>query len=391
MRYSPQPPHPDHLFSGLTKLIERLSVPEDDASVFVNNVNTFSTRISDPHSAEHYRGYSLDELVRKSCFLQTAHLLIHGSRPNDEELADFQSILMEKIALPAPVLTLIRETPMHVEMTELLRSICGLLPLFDSQATSNSTQDILWQTYQLLMQIPAIIVERHRMLQGWEPAEYDRDLHWTSNLSQLLTNRTPTPLSERTLEVLMITQAELGHDSATHAVRLVASRGGHLYSAISSAFNTLPNDANVLKQREVLKQLEESDSQRLEQWARNINIADAQLLGFGPYNEREHLRLQYYNTFGHFLADENDLTDYEKNARMVERIITECTGLFPSSNWGAIRLLHYLGMEPDLSVPFQLTARIAGWAAHLLEQKKQGPLVPSRLEYEGPIRPFEEE
>ncbi|MEZ6045298.1 MAG: hypothetical protein R3C11_06890 [Planctomycetaceae bacterium] len=43
-------PHhrPEHLFSGLAKLVDRLSVPDDDAAVYSDNLNTFSTRISVP-------------------------------------------------------------------------------------------------------------------------------------------------------------------------------------------------------------------------------------------------------------------------------------------------------------------------------------------------------
>ena len=41
-----------------------------------------------------YRGYPIEQLAEKSTFLEVAHLLIHGELPNQEELTNFEEIII---------------------------------------------------------------------------------------------------------------------------------------------------------------------------------------------------------------------------------------------------------------------------------------------------------
>ena len=384
-------PHhrPEHLFSGLAKLVDRLSVPDDDAATYADNLNTFTTRISQPHNGEHYRGYSLNYLARRHTFPEVSYLLLNGTLPHHEELADFQSILTERSALPRPISEIIQQTPLHVDASEFIRAVCALLPLFDSQSKSGAEDSVHWQAQKLLMHIPLILIERQRLVDGWPPATFDPDMHWSVNLAQLLTNRTPTPLGERAFEVLLLTRAERGYDAAAHAARLVASRGGNLYAAIATAMNSIPLDDWQLDRESAINVLSEGNRYSIERWARNLLPGDARKLGFGSDVEKESLRLQLFNTFCHYLAEENDLVPMERGARRAEKIIFELTGLLPRSEWAALRMLYYLGFDISLNQPLQLLSRIPGWTAHVLEQLQQGPLVPSRLDYEGPIHRLE--
>ncbi|QDU81015.1 Citrate synthase 2 [Polystyrenella longa] len=384
-------PHhrPEHLFSGLAKLVDRLSVPDEDAAVFADNLNTFTTHISNPQKAEHFRGYSLNELARKNTFLDTSYLLLYGAIPNQEELADFQSILTETAELPSPIADIIQQTPLHVDASEFIRSVCALLPLFDSQSKSGAEESVLWQAHKLLMHIPLILIERQRLVEGWQSAKFDPDIHWAVNLAQLLTNRTPTPLGERAFEVLLLSRAELGYDAASHAARLVASRGGNLYSAISTAMNSIPLDDWQEERSLAIEVLAEGNQFATEKWARSLTPGQARKLGFGADIEKESVRLQLFNTFCYYLAEENNMIPMEKAARRSEKLIFELTGLSPHSEWAATRILYYLGIDIELNQPLQLMSRIPGWTAHVLEQLQQGPLVPARLEYEGPIHRYE--
>ncbi|MCA9042120.1 MAG: citrate/2-methylcitrate synthase [Planctomycetaceae bacterium] len=372
----------EHLFSGLAKLVDRLSVPDDEAAIYADNLSTLTTRITHSHKADHYRGYSLTQLARKNTFLEVSFLLLQGELPYQEELADFQSILTERADLPKPVTDIIHQTPLHVDSSEFLRSVCALLPLFDSQSKSSAEDSVLWQAHKLLMQIPLILIERQQLVEGWEPAEFDPDMHWAVNLAQLLTRRTPTPLGERAFEVLLLSRAELGYDASAHAARLVASRGGNLYSAIATAMNSIPIDDFQSERAHAFDVLSTGNRYDTEKWARNLTPGQARQLGFGSEFEKESIRLQLFNTFCHYLAEENNLTAMEKSARRAEKLIFEQTGLSPHSEWAALRILYYLGFDIELNQPLLLLSRIPGWTAHVLEQLQQGPLVPARLEYE---------
>jgi citrate synthase len=51
--------------------------------------------------------------------------------------------------------------------------------------------------------------------------------------------------------------------------------------------------------------------------------------------------------------------------------------------WSAV-VLDYAHVPPDLFTPMFASARVAGWSAHILEQKREGRLVRPTAEYVGP-------
>ena len=51
--------------------------------------------------------------------------------------------------------------------------------------------------------------------------------------------------------------------------------------------------------------------------------------------------------------------------------------------WSAV-LLDHAGVPPELFTPLFSCARTAGWAAHILEQKREGRLIRPTAEYVGP-------
>jgi citrate synthase len=51
--------------------------------------------------------------------------------------------------------------------------------------------------------------------------------------------------------------------------------------------------------------------------------------------------------------------------------------------WSAV-VLDYAGVPPDLFTPMFTCARVAGWSAHILEQKREGRLIRPTAEYVGP-------
>jgi citrate synthase len=51
--------------------------------------------------------------------------------------------------------------------------------------------------------------------------------------------------------------------------------------------------------------------------------------------------------------------------------------------WSAV-VLDYASVPPDLFTPMFACARVAGWSAHILEQKREGRLIRPTAEYVGP-------
>jgi citrate synthase len=57
--------------------------------------------------------------------------------------------------------------------------------------------------------------------------------------------------------------------------------------------------------------------------------------------------------------------------------------MFPNLDWPAGRLYHAMGLEIPLYTPMFAMSRVAGWAAHVLEQTANNRLIRPRSLYTG--------
>ena len=75
---------------------------------------------------------------------------------------------------------------------------------------------------------------------------------------------------------------------------------------------------------------------------------------------------------------------WERVAEPIERVVTELKKLPPNVDWPCARLYHYLGLSLDIYTPIFAMARVAGWAAHIIEQLDHNRLMRPRARYVGP-------
>ena len=64
---------------------------------YMNTVNCISriSYIDGDKGILEYRGYPIDQLARRSCFTETAFLLVYGQLPSKEQLLSFKSRLRD--------------------------------------------------------------------------------------------------------------------------------------------------------------------------------------------------------------------------------------------------------------------------------------------------------
>ena len=68
----------------------------------------------------------------------------------------------------------------------------------------------------------------------------------------------------------------------------------------------------------------------------------------------------------------------------VERAVTEQKGLWPNVDLYSGSLYRYLGIPTDLFTPLFECSRVAGQAAHVLEQHADNKIIRPGAEYVGP-------
>jgi len=68
----------------------------------------------------------------------------------------------------------------------------------------------------------------------------------------------------------------------------------------------------------------------------------------------------------------------------IERVMMEKKKLFPNLDFYAASAYHQCGVPTEFMTPVFVIARTAGWAAHIVEQRKQNKLVRPGSLYTGP-------
>jgi citrate synthase len=72
-----------------------------------------------------------------------------------------------------------------------------------------------------------------------------------------------------------------------------------------------------------------------------------------------------------------------------ERTVFDEKGLYPNVDLYSGSFYRYLGIPTDLFTPLFASSRVAGWAAHVLEQHADNKIIRPSAEYVGaPRRPF---
>jgi 2-methylcitrate synthase/citrate synthase II len=333
-----------------------------------------------------YRGYSITDLAEQSTFPEVAYLLLHGDLPNEEHLADFKAILDESADVTPPIIDLLRDVPLHVGSMDVLRTGISALAHFDPQLDENTSAANIGKTIRLLAQIPILIAARHRLRKGLFLLEPDSGLSFAGNLLYLINGEVPSAEEERAMDVSLILYAEHEFNASTFTARVVTSTLSDLHSAVTAAVGALKGPLHGGANERVLEVLEEVGSPgNAEAWVRQALIQKRRIMGFGHrvYKDGDP-RAVILRDFCADLARAAGDTALEQIADTIERVVREEKGLPPNLDWPSARLYKYLGLEVDLYTPLFVASRVAGWAAHVIEQTENNRLIRPRSKYTGP-------
>ena len=371
---------------GIQRLVERIDMSDEPYYPGLEGVIAGETAICSIVDGLSYRGYSIEELARDARFIEVAYLLLEGELPNQEQLADFQSILVESGELPPSVTDLIASIPLHVSAMDVLRTGISAISHFDPQLDDNSREANVAKTLRLLAQIPQLIAARHRLSQGKTPLKPNYELSFSANLLYMLTGKEPPASHERAMEVSLILYAEHEFNASTFTARVVTSTMSDLYSSIAAAVGALKGPLHGGANERVMEVLEEVGSAgRAESWVRDALANKQRIMGFGHRvyktgDPRAVILKQYCAE----LAEETGQTELEEIANTIENIVVAEKSLPPNLDWPSARLYHYMGLDVELYTPLFVVSRVLGWAAHVIEQTENNRLIRPRSKYNGP-------
>ena len=112
-----------------------------------------------------YRGYSIEELARFSCFEEVTFLLWYEKLPTKEELEKFKQALVKQRMIPPKLIAWMRTLSKKTHAMMILRTAVSMLAE-DAPLSHVNKETALHQATQITAQIPVIVATWNRIQQG---------------------------------------------------------------------------------------------------------------------------------------------------------------------------------------------------------------------------------
>jgi citrate synthase len=191
----------------------------------------------------------------------------------------------------------------------------------------------------------------------------------------------------KAIDAYWVSAAEHGMNASTFTARVVASTGADVAAALSAAVGALSGPLHGGAPSRVLKMLEEVEqSGDAEKWVSDALDRGDRLMGFGhriyrAEDPRARVLRRTASELGspRFEAAEalEKAALAELHARRPDRVLATNVEF-----WSAV-ILDLAEVPPDLFTPMFTCARVAGWSAHILEQKREAKLIRPTAKYVG--------
>ena len=337
-----------------------------------------------------YRGYDVNDLVEHSNFEESVYLLWHGSLPSRKDLEAHTKALRSTATrkLPPKMIDILRALPKKSSPMEVLRTGISALSSFDPDAEDNSREASLRKALRLTAQMPTLVAAWERIRRGRPVVAPNPRLSHASNFLYMMSGKTPTPLAEKTFDVALILHADHEFNASTFAARVTAATMSDMHSAIVSAIGALKGPLHGGANEQVMLMVEKIGTPaRAETWIKKALADKARIMGFGHRVYRvEDPRAKHLRRLATELGQQAGDTSSVQILDTVAREVTADKKIYPNVDLFSGAAYKTMGIATDQFTPIFAISRVAGWAAHVLEQHGNNRLIRPRAEYTGPER-----
>ena len=356
-------------------------------SVQLSGVTVAQTAISsiDPdRGVLMYRGYDITDLAEHSTYEEVAFLLLEGELPTGEQLDEFKDELSQR-EFPSPLCPLIDDNARGAAPMETLRTAVSALSFSDPAEGAIDRENERRKAAQLIAQLPTIVARYHRVRQGHDPVDPDPTVSYAENFLTMLRGEAPTAEEVRAFDIAMILHAEHEMNASTFTARVVAGTDADMHSAIVGAICALKGPKHGAANLAAMDMMEEFGSpEAVPDGVRRRLDEKRPLYGFGhPLYRAMDPRAPILKGLAAQFVDGSEPNWYEITA-IAEREAHTQKGLWPNVDLYSGVLYHYLGIPKDLFPALFACSRVAGQAAHVLEQHGDNKIIRPSAEYVGP-------
>ena len=356
----------------------------------------------------YYRGIDVEDIVsgfikeKRFGFEETLYLLLFGYMPSEHELDEFRQILADFRTLPSSFTRdVIMKAPSDNMMNTLAKCVLALYS-YDNNANDISVPNVLRQCIGLITLFPVLAVYGYQAYKytsfGGSLFIHDPqpDLSIAENLLYMLRpNKNYTELEARILDLALVLHAEHGGgNNSTFTVHVVSSSGTDTYSAIAAALGSLKGPKHGGANIKVVMMFDDmkenvgdwKDEEEVKSYLRNLlhkKAFDRSGLIYGMGHAVYTLsdpRAVILKRKAFELAEgteaEKEFMLIDAIERLTPEVFREVKGsdkpICANVDLYSGFVYNMLGIPQDLFTPLFAVARMAGWAAHRMEEQLTG-------------------
>ncbi len=337
-----------------------------------------------------YRGIDIHELASHSTFEETTYLLWFGTLPTTSQLAEFSANLTASRVLNWRIIEFLRSVPTDATPMEVLRTAVSLLSLYDVDEKDSSHDSNVRKAYRLTSQIAMIVAIFDRIRKGKSIVDADKTMSHAANFLWMLNGVKPSETAIRAFDIALILHADHELNASTFAARVIAATLSDMHSAITGAIGALKgplhggaNEATM----KLLYAIEAAGADPVE-YVKQMFAEKKKISGFGHrVYHTEDPRATHLRRMSEDLGKSAGDTKWFDMSRKIELFVKQEKKLNANVDFYSASTYTTLGIDIDLFTPIFAVSRIAGWAAHVIEQHDDNRLIRPRADYVGPPYP----
>ena len=322
-----------------------------------------------------YRGFDILDLTKNSTFEETSYLLLYDKLPTKQELNEFNAKLVEARYIPKQMQKNMANWRGDADPMDMLQAFVSALAGYYDEEFSNKDASIE-KAINLISKVPTIIASWQRIRNGLEIIDPDSSLSHAANFLYMMSGEKPDIEVEKIFDVCLILHADHTFNASTFTARQVASTRAHMYSAASAAIGALSGELHGGANTEVMKMLLEiGELDKVELWIKEKLVQGEKIMGMGPAVYKTYdPRAQVLKELSRKLAVKSkekwfDMTEKIETSTISEMKLQKGKDIYPNVDLYSASIYYMLKIPVDLNTPIFAISRVAGWAAHIIEEK----------------------
>ncbi len=237
--------------------------------------------------------------------------------------------------------------------------------------------------------VPVVVARWWRARGGLDPVAPDPRRSHAADFLHMLTDSPPGPAAVRALDIYLATTLDHGLNASTFAARVVASTGSDALSAVVAAVGALKGPLHGGAPGPVLDMLDAiATPGAARAWLQDELAAGRRIMGMGHrvYRVRDP-RADVLKAAAEDLDGRRGelvhVVEREAEALLAERHPER--RLAANVELYTALVLDAVGLDRALFTPTFAVSRVAGWLAHVAEQRATGRLIRPRALYVEPV------